>query len=68
MGMAESMRRDWDQRARKDAFYYIASWRKDWDLPGFLQSGDEDYARLGTSRAGTLQILGRRRDNAGARL
>lgn len=46
MGMAESMRRDWDQRARKDAFYYIASWRKDWDLPGFLQSGDEDYARL----------------------
>jgi ubiquinone/menaquinone biosynthesis C-methylase UbiE len=46
MGMVESMRRDWDERARKDAFYYIASWRKDWDLAGFLQSGDEDYERL----------------------
>jgi ubiquinone/menaquinone biosynthesis C-methylase UbiE len=46
MGMAESMRRDWDERARKDAFYYIASWRKDWDLSGFLQSGEDDYKRL----------------------
>jgi SAM-dependent methyltransferase len=46
MQTGESMRRDWDQRARKDAFFYIASWRKDWDLPAFLKSGEEDYERL----------------------
>jgi SAM-dependent methyltransferase len=46
MGFAESMRRDWDERARKDAFYYIASWRKDWDPSAFLASGEEDYQRL----------------------
>jgi len=40
------MRRDWDDRARQDAFCYIASWRKDWDLASFLRSGAEDYGRL----------------------
>jgi hypothetical protein len=29
--MAGVMQRDWDERARKDAFFYIASWRSDWD-------------------------------------
>jgi len=42
------MRQDWDERARKDAFYYIASWRKDWDPKSFFQSGEEDYQRLVT--------------------
>jgi ubiquinone/menaquinone biosynthesis C-methylase UbiE len=42
----ESMRQEWDARARKDAFYYIASWRKDWDVSAFLISGEEDYERL----------------------
>jgi SAM-dependent methyltransferase len=46
MGLAESMRRDWDARARKDAFFYIASWRKDWSAADFLKSGEEDYQRL----------------------
>jgi ubiquinone/menaquinone biosynthesis C-methylase UbiE len=46
MNLAESMRRDWDERARKDAFYYIASWRKGWDSTAFLASGEEDYKRL----------------------
>ena len=46
MGVAESMRQDWDARARKQAFFYIASWRKDWDVPSFFASGDEDYQRL----------------------
>ena len=46
MGSAESMRREWDARARKDAFFYIASWRKDWDVSEFLKSGDDDYDRL----------------------
>ena len=27
----ETMRRDWDERARRNAFLYIASWRKDWN-------------------------------------
>jgi ubiquinone/menaquinone biosynthesis C-methylase UbiE len=45
-GKVNSMRRDWDERARKNAFHYIASWRKDWDLPSFLKSGEEDYAKF----------------------
>jgi ubiquinone/menaquinone biosynthesis C-methylase UbiE len=40
------MRKEWDARARKDAFYYIASWRKDWDVAEFLKSGEKDYERL----------------------
>ena len=40
------MRQDWDERARKDAFHYIASWRKDWTPDSFFQSGEEDYQRL----------------------
>lgn len=46
MGLAESMRQDWDARARKDAFFYIASWRRDWNLDDFLKSGEADYQRL----------------------
>lgn len=40
------MRDDWDDRARVDAFHYIASWRKDWDPASFFASGEEDYMRL----------------------
>jgi SAM-dependent methyltransferase len=40
------MRQDWDERARKDAFHYIASWRKDWTPETFFESGEEDYQRL----------------------
>jgi SAM-dependent methyltransferase len=40
------MRRDWDERARKNAFHYIASWRKEWDLATFLASGEVDFNRL----------------------
>ena len=46
MRLAESMRQEWDARARKDAFYYIASWRKNWNTPDFLKSGEEDYQRF----------------------
>ena len=42
----ESMRRDWDERARKNPYFYIASWRKDWDEESFFRSGEEDYRRL----------------------
>ena len=42
----DTMRRDWDKRARRDAFLYIASWRKDWDKESFFESGEQDYLRL----------------------
>ncbi|HTQ95210.1 MAG TPA: class I SAM-dependent methyltransferase [Candidatus Acidoferrum sp.] len=42
----ETMRRDWDDRARRDAFLYIASWRKDWDETSFFESGEQDYQKL----------------------
>src|SRR5258708_39796981 len=40
------MRRDWDDRARRNAFHYIASWKQKWDLQSFLASGEKDYAAL----------------------
>lgn len=40
------MRRDWNERARKDAFLYIASWRHDWNEEAFFASGEADYERL----------------------
>lgn len=40
------MRRDWDERARKDAFLYIASWKDEWDEEAFFASGEADYERL----------------------
>jgi ubiquinone/menaquinone biosynthesis C-methylase UbiE len=42
------MRRDWDDRARKNAFHYIASWQENWDLDAFLASGIKDCATLVT--------------------
>src|SRR5256885_8096495 len=50
------MRRDWDERARSNAFHYIASWRKDWNLKSFVDSGDEDYERLVRPILETLQF------------
>ncbi len=38
--------RDWDSRARKNAFHYIASWRKEWDPESFIASGEEDFDGL----------------------
>jgi len=46
MRIVESMRQEWDARARKNAFHYIASWRKEWNPADFLKSGEEDYARF----------------------
>lgn len=40
------MQRDWDERARKNAFHYIASWRQEWNLELFLGSGEEDIQQL----------------------
>jgi SAM-dependent methyltransferase len=46
MKTTDLMREDWDQRARDDAFHYIASWRKDWTPESFFESGEEDFQRL----------------------
>ena len=46
MTVTDAMKRDWEERARKNAFHYIASWRKDWDPRSFFDSGEEDYYRL----------------------
>jgi ubiquinone/menaquinone biosynthesis C-methylase UbiE len=46
MKTADLMRQDWDQRAREDAFHFIASWRNDWTPESFFQSGEEDYQQL----------------------
>jgi ubiquinone/menaquinone biosynthesis C-methylase UbiE len=46
MSQLDSMRQDWNDRARNDAFHFIASWRSDWDEASFFASGEEDYARL----------------------
>lgn len=46
MNRTEIMRRDWDERARRNAFHYIASWEKEWDVQNFLDSGEKDYAKL----------------------
>jgi len=40
------MSNDWDERAKKDAFYYIASWNKSWDPERFFESGEVDYRAL----------------------
>lgn len=40
------MQQDWDERARKDPFFYIASWRQEWKEEAFFQSGEQDYERL----------------------
>jgi len=43
MGIGKVMRQDWDERAKKDAFYYIATWKEGWDPKEFFQSGEQDY-------------------------
>jgi SAM-dependent methyltransferase len=40
------MRNDWNKRARQNAFFYIASWRRDWDEKSFFQSGELDFQRV----------------------
>jgi SAM-dependent methyltransferase len=46
MKLAETMRRDWDERARRNALFYVATWRRDWDELSFFASGQADYQRF----------------------
>ena len=51
------MRRDWNERARKDAFLYIASWKENWDEGTFFASGETDYQRLVEPFLANLGVL-----------
>ena len=46
MKTTDLMRQDWDERARRNAFHYIASWRADWNPESFFQSGEQDYEQF----------------------
>jgi SAM-dependent methyltransferase len=41
-----AIRRDCDERARKDALHCVATWRKDWTEEDFQNSGEQEYLRL----------------------
>jgi SAM-dependent methyltransferase len=51
------MRQDWNERARKDAFYYVATWRQDWTVETFLESGEEDYRKFVQPVLGKMQFV-----------
>jgi tRNA G46 methylase TrmB len=40
----EKMRLDWDERARKNARYYVATGRKEWSDEDFFASGEDTVA------------------------
>jgi SAM-dependent methyltransferase len=40
---ANVMRRDWDDRAQRNALFYIEDSRRDWNADSFFQSGEDDY-------------------------
>jgi len=42
--LAEKMRRDWDERARQNALYYVNNARRDWSVEEFFASGEETVA------------------------
>lgn len=50
------MRRDWNERARKDAFHYIASWKDDWIEENFFASGEADYRQFVESALAQLRL------------
>ncbi|MGB8476927.1 MAG: class I SAM-dependent methyltransferase [Candidatus Acidiferrum sp.] len=46
MSTSDAMQRDWDERAKKNAFHYIASWQECWDIDSFLTSGERDFQQF----------------------
>ena len=45
-GTQKKMRADWDDRARENAFYYIASSKEDWDPADFYASGEQSVEEI----------------------
>lgn len=43
---SQVMRQDWDERARKNAYHYVATWRSDWTPKEFQESGEQEYLNL----------------------
>lgn len=46
MRTVDLLRRDWDDRAQKNALFYIEDSRHDWSADKFFQSGENDYCTL----------------------
>jgi ubiquinone/menaquinone biosynthesis C-methylase UbiE len=42
----EAMRRDWNERARENAMYYVASGRPEWEKDEFFESGKVSTSQL----------------------
>src|ERR1035438_1135786 len=38
----QRMRRDWDQRARENARYYVATGQKEWSDEEFFEAGEQE--------------------------
>src|SRR6266566_2363742 len=56
---AKRMREDWDERARENAEYYVASSTRDWDQGEFFRSGEINVAN--EIMPDVLRICGGRR-------
>jgi hypothetical protein len=46
VNLTEMMRRDCNERARRDAFLHIASWKRNWNEETFFASGESGYQLL----------------------
>ena len=44
--LRQKMQRDWDQRARENALYYVATGSQTWDEEDFFQSGEKSIGEL----------------------
>ena len=44
--LEERMRRDWDERARENALFYVATGQRDWSEEDFFQSGRQTVKEL----------------------
>jgi len=44
--LLDKMKRDWDERARRNPRYYVVNCREDWSEEEFFESGDESVAQL----------------------
>ena len=53
------MKTEWDERARENAMYYVASGRDDWDEEAFFQSGRKNTDQQISNQ---LHIIARGRD------
>jgi len=46
MGLADTMRREWDARAKQNAYHWVVSEREVWDKDAYYEEGRKDIRRL----------------------